>query len=83
MDNIYDMTQQELHNRAFDKAYSKLMHADIEIVKLRQDIERRSFGSLSESQVESMLSSTRIDQKVWRYISELIEKNDKLWQQTN
>jgi hypothetical protein len=78
MDNIYDMTQQELHNRAFDKAYSKLMHADIEIVKLRQDIERRSFGSLSESQVESMLSSTRIDQKVWRYISELIEKNDKL-----
>ena len=78
MDNIYDMTQQELHNRAFDKAYSKLMHADIEIIKLRQDIERRSFGSLSESQVESMLSSTRIDQKVWRYISELIEKNDKL-----
>jgi hypothetical protein len=78
MDNIYDMTQQELHNRAFDKAYSKLMHADIEIVKLRQDIERRSFGSLSESQVESMLNSTRIDQKVWRYISELIEKNDKL-----
>ena len=78
MDNIYDMTQQELHNRAFDKAYSRLMHADIEIVKLRQDIERRSFGSLSESQVESMLSSTRIDQKVWRYISELIEKNDKL-----
>ena len=78
MDNIYDMTQQELHNRAFDKAYSKLMHVDIEIVKLRQDIERRSFGSLSESQVESMLNSTRIDQKVWRYISELIEKNDKL-----
>ena len=78
MDNIYDMTQQELHNRAFDKAYSKLMHADIEIVKLRQDIKRRSFGSLSESQVESMLNSTRIDQKVWRYISELIEKNDKL-----
>jgi hypothetical protein len=78
MDNIYDMTQQELHNRAFDKAYSKLMHADIEIIKLRQDIERRSFGSLSESQVESMLNSTRIDQKVWRYISELIEKNDKL-----
>ena len=78
MDNIYDMTQQELHNRAFDKAYSKLMHADIEIVKLRQDIERRSFGSLSEGQVESMLNSTRIDQKVWRYISELIEKNDKL-----
>jgi hypothetical protein len=78
MDNIYDMTQQELHNRAFDKAYSKLMHADIEIVKLRQDIERRSFGSLSESQVEGMLNSTRIDQKVWRYISELIEKNDKL-----
>ena len=78
MDNIYDMTQQELHNRAFDKAYSKLMHADIEIVKLRQDIERRSFGSLSESQVESMLNSTRIDQKVWQYISELIEKNDKL-----
>jgi hypothetical protein len=78
MDNIYDMTQQELHNRAFDKAYSRLMHADIEIVKLRQDIERRSFGSLSESQVEGMLNSTRIDQKVWRYISELIEKNDKL-----
>ena len=78
MDNIYDMTQQELHNRAFDKAYSKLMHADIEIIKLRQDIERRSFGSLSESQVEGMLNSTRIDQKVWRYISELIEKNDKL-----
>jgi len=78
MDNIYDMTQQELHNRAFDKAYSKLMHADIEIVKLRQDIERRSFGSLSESQVESMLNSMRIDQKVWQYISELIEKNDKL-----
>ena len=78
MDNIYDMTQQELHNRAFDKAYSRLMHADIEIVKLQQDIKRRSFGSLSESQVEGMLNSTRIDQKVWRYISELIEKNDKL-----
>ena len=55
MDNIYDMTQQELHNRAFDKAYSKLMYADIEILKLEEDIRRRSFGSLSEGQVESML----------------------------
>ncbi len=78
MDNIYNMTQQELHNRAFDKAYSKLMYADIEILKLEEDIRRRSFGSLSEGQVESMLYMARIDQKVWRYISELIEKNDKL-----
>ena len=79
MDNIYDMTQQELHNRAFDKAYSKLMHADIEIVKATtKTSRRRSFGSLSEGQVESMLNTARIDQKVWRYISELIEKNDKL-----
>lgn len=77
MDNIYDMKTQDIHDRAHQKVWSKIMNCNISILSCRNDIKNRSFGSLNQETVEMMLESNERDQKVWSYILTLIETNDK------
>ena len=77
MDNINDMTKQQIHERAHQKIWSKIMNCNISIVSCKNDIKNRSFGSVNQETVEMMLESNERDQKVWSYILTLIEKNDK------
>lgn len=77
MDNINDMKHDEIHSRAHNKVWSRVMSAQNEIWRNREDLKYKRYGSLEKEDVEMILKGNLIDQKVWSYILTLIEKNDK------
>ena len=77
MDNIIDMQPDEIHSRAHQKVWSRLMSAQNEVWRNREDLKHKRYGSLEKEDVEMILNGNLIDQKVWSYILTLIEKNDK------
>ena len=77
MDNIYDMQPDEIHSRAHNKVWSRLMNAQNEIWRVRKQLKYKRYGSLEKEDIEMILEGNLIDQKVWSYILTLIEKNDK------
>jgi len=77
MDNINDMTNDEIHSRAHSKVWSKYMNAQNEVWRVRNDLKHKRYGSLEKEDIELILHGNLIDQKVWSYILTLIEKNDK------
>lgn len=77
MDNINDMSQQEIHERAFNKVWSRIMNCNITIHANREDIKHKRYGSLDKESLEQILQGNIIDRKVWSYILTLIETNDK------
>jgi hypothetical protein len=77
MDNIIDMQQDEIHSRAHQKVWSRLMSAQNEVWRNRNDLSLKRYGSLEKEDIEMILQGNLIDQKVWSYILTLIEKNDK------
>ena len=77
MDNIYDMQPDEIHSRAHNKVWSRMMNAQNEVWRVREQLKYKRYGSLEKEDVELILEGNLIDQKVWSYILTLIEKNDK------
>ena len=77
MDNINDMSQQEIHERAFTKVWSRIQNCNITIHANREDIKYKRYGSLEPEDLEQILNGNLIDRKVWSYILTLIEINDK------
>ena len=78
MDNINDMTHDETHSRAHNKIWSRLMNAQNEIWRVREQLKKyKRYGSLEKEDIELILEGNLIDQKVWSYILTLIEKHDK------
>jgi hypothetical protein len=77
MDNIIDMQPDEIHSRAHHKVWSRLMSAQNEIWRVREQLKNKRYGSLEKEDIELILHGNLIDQKVWSYILTLIEKNDK------
>ena len=84
MDNIYEiyetvnsMSDQEIHERAHNKVWSKIQNCNITIHANREDIKYKRYGSLEPEDLDQILQGNMIDRKVWSYILTLIEKNDK------
>ena len=77
MDNINVMTDQEIHERAFNKVFSRIQNCNITIHANREDIKHKRYGSLEPEDLEQILNGNLIDHKVWSYILTLIETNDK------
>lgn len=84
MDNIYeiyniinDMSNQEIHERAHTRVWSRIQNCNITILANREDIKHKRYGSLDKESLEQILQGNLIDQKVWSYILTLIEKHDK------
>ena len=77
MDNINIMTDQEIHQRAHNKVWSRIQNCNITILANREDIKHKRFGKLEPEDLEQILEGNIIDRKVWSYILTLIEKNDK------
>ena len=77
MDNIIDMQSDEIHSRAHNKVWSRMMNAQNEVWRVREQLKYKRYGSLEKEDVELILEGNLIDQKVWSYILTLIEKNDK------
>jgi len=76
-DNINSMTDQEIHERAHNKVWSKIQNCNITILANREDIRHKRYGTLEPEDLELILQSNIIDRKVWSYILTLIEKNDR------
>ena len=76
MDNINIMTDQEIHQRAHNKVWSRIQNCNITILANREDIKHKRFGKLEPKDLEQILEGNIIDRKVWSYILTLIEKND-------
>jgi len=84
MDNIYEiynnikgMTDQEIHERAHNKVWSKIQNCNITILANREDIRHKRYGALEPEDLDQILQGNIIDRKVWSYILTLIEKNDR------
>ncbi len=77
MDNINDMSEQEIHTRAHNKVWSRVMSAQNEIWRVKKEIQNKNYGALEPEDLDLILRGNLIDQKVWSYILTLIEKNDK------
>lgn len=71
------MNEQELLERASNKAFSKLQMYKIDISRVKNDIKSGNLGHLTIDQTECLLRSYEIELKVWKFISELIEKSNK------
>ena len=71
------MNEQELLERASNKAFSKLQMYKIDISRVKNDIKSGNLGHLTIDQTEYLLRSYEIELKVWQFISELIEKSNK------
>lgn len=77
MDNIIDMQPDEIHSRAHNKVWSRMMNAQNEVWRVREQLKYKRYGSLEKEDVEMILNGNLIDQKVWSYILTLIEQHDK------
>jgi hypothetical protein len=65
------MTRQELNELASNKIGSKLQ------VLLREDMEKYANWGISSDTVKDMIESHKREVKVWSYIYQLIEQDNK------
>jgi len=71
------MEDQEIKERASNKAFAKLMQVNGNIHSLYKDIELGRYGGVSKEEMETCLKSELTERKVWEYITFLIEKDNK------
>lgn len=64
----------DIQNRAHNKAFSKIIDLKRDISQLNEEIRRGGDGRLSLDALKSCVRSTRTDLQVWQFISTLIEK---------
>ena len=67
----------DIKERASDKAFARLLHVSGNIYSLSKDISLGRYGGVSKEEMEVCLRSEKIEQKVWEYITFLIETDNK------
>jgi len=67
----------EIHQRAHNKAFSKLLTIERDIHALKLDIRYGGDGRISVDMLRTCLSSTEKELQTWQYIATLIEKNNE------
>ena len=65
----------DISERAHNKAFSKILTLQRDISKLNNDIRSGGDGRLSIETLKSCVRSTHTDLQVWQFIATLIEKN--------
>lgn len=64
----------DIQNRAHNKAFSKIIDLKRDISQLNEDIRKGGDGRLSLDVLKNCVRSTRTELQVWQFISTLIEK---------
>ena len=64
----------DIYQRAHNKAFSKILTLQRDISKLNEDIRSGGDGRISLDTLKDCVRSTRTDLQVWQFISTLIEK---------
>jgi len=78
MEQIFKLTKSDLSERASNKAFAKVAMLKFEIDGLANDIKSGNTGGITMEELCMVYESTKIELQVWNYLSELIEKNNKL-----
>jgi len=78
MEQIFKLTKSDLSERYYNKAFAKFSMFKFEIVGLVKDIKWGNTGGITMEELCMVYESTKIELQVWNYLSELIEKNNKL-----
>jgi len=71
------MKNKDIKERASNKAFSKLLRVNSNIRSIDKDIELGRYGGVSKEEMETCLKSELIEQKVWEYITFLIENDNR------
>ena len=64
----------DIQNRAHNKAFSKILTLQRDISRLNEDIRKGGDGRLSLDILKTCVRSTRKDLQTWQFIANLIEK---------
>lgn len=78
MDLVGKINEQEIKQRACDKAFSMLMSLGFEINSIKKDIENNNTGGVSLEEWIGVLDLQERNHQIWDYIFTLIEKDNKL-----
>ena len=71
------MTDKDIHNRASDKAFSKMSMLTFEITDNKTSLITGNYGGdITEEEMRMVLEGNKIELKVWNYIAKLIETNE-------
>ena len=70
------MEPKELNNAASNKAFAKVTMLKLDIDQLKNDIDHKRYGAISEEELKSCLESSKKQLKIWSYIFNLIEKDE-------
>lgn len=69
-------TYLNIHERASDKAYAKIIMAHNEVENNKTELKSGSYGGITEEEMIMVLDGNEIELKIWKYIAKLIEKNE-------
>jgi hypothetical protein len=66
-----------IHERAISKAFAKVMTLKMDIRSLADDIKWKRTGGVTVDELKSVLEGTKNELETWKYIYNLIEKNER------
>ena len=67
--------ENDIKNRAHDKAFATIYSLDNDISRLKQEIKEDISPFITVEQLEGVLNNTKRQREVWDYIASLIEKD--------
>ena len=67
----------DIKERASDKAFARLLQVSGNVHSLSKDISLGRYGGVSKEEMEVCLQGEKTEQKVWEYITFLIENDNK------
>jgi hypothetical protein len=68
---------QLIHERAGAKAFAQVVNAKMDIRALADDVKCQRTGGVSLEEIKNVLEGAKIELEIWKYILNLIEKNEK------
>ena len=67
--------ENDIKNRAHDKAFATIYSLDNDISRLKQEIKDNITPFITIEQLQGVLDHTKRQREVWNYIATLIEKD--------
>ena len=67
------MTQDELNEKASNKAFSKIFHLEEDLKRAKEDLRTGGDGRFSQDLLEKCRDSVDHELQTWNYIAQLIE----------
>ena len=70
-------TTVEIQDRASNKAFAKILSLEAKQIHLKKDLANGRYGGVTKEEIQLQISCNDIELKVWDYIANLVEKNNK------